>query len=119
MSSYRGCRKYKLVGRRPVPCDSLLEWATWFETASTTVARTEIGDRVVATVFLGLDHRFFGQGPPILFETAVFHRSNFGEIEGRYATWEKAEEGHKAVVAQVERTAELAHSLVNEKEPVQ
>lgn len=50
----------------------------------------------VSTVFLGLDHRMFGEGPPILFETLVFGGPNDGRME-RYCTWEEAERGHKVM----------------------
>lgn len=36
------------------------------------VAREQIGDRVVSTVHLVLDHALFDDGPPMIFETAVF-----------------------------------------------
>ena len=37
------------------------------------IARDELDDgSVVSTVFLGLDHQFFCDGPPLLFETLVF-----------------------------------------------
>ena len=50
-------------------------------------------NKVVSTVFLGLDHSF-GGGPPLLFETMIF---DGGEEEHcvRYSTWQQAEEGHK------------------------
>lgn len=76
----------------------LLEWAKWFENGPRTVARTEIGDAVsVSTVFLGLDHSFGSNGPPILFESLVFGGPKDGAME-RYSTWEEAEKGHAAMV---------------------
>jgi len=35
-----------------------VEWATWFETGDRRVARKEIGDIAISTVFLGIDHNF-------------------------------------------------------------
>lgn len=52
----------------------------------------------VSTVWLGLDHNFWGDGPPLIFETMVFG----GEENGatwRWPTKEKAIEGHASVVA--------------------
>lgn len=98
----------------PVPVEGLGDWADWMERARRTgemiVARTTLEHVWVSTVFLGLDHSFTLNGPPILFETMVFwnggpagapvtdHDGN--EIFGRYATRAEAQAAHeKAVVA--------------------
>ncbi len=89
---------YILDGHTPIKAEDMLKWAMWFETADRIVAQTEISEAVmVSTVFLGLDHNYTGEGPPVLFETFVFG----GELEGechRYRTWEEAEEGHERIV---------------------
>jgi len=82
----------------PIPA-SLLEWAEWFENYDNRqVARHEIGPLVVSTVCLGLDHSFGDGGPPVLFETMVFHN---GEDRAQYRayTWEDALECHNSIVA--------------------
>jgi hypothetical protein len=60
-----------------------------------TVGRDTLGDILVSTVFLGMNHDFFSESPePILFETMIFG----GEHDGycvRATSWEKAEEIHK------------------------
>lgn len=90
--------KYILDGHKVVPCNNLMQWAKWFETADRIVAKTKISDEVrVSTVFLGLNHSY-GEGDPLLFETMVFGGKLDEQME-RYATWEKAEEGHKRWVA--------------------
>lgn len=96
--------KYVLDGKKAVPCD-LMTWAKWFETAreDRIVAKTELEDCTVSTVFLGLDHSF-SEGPPQIFETLVFDGPHDGDMD-RYETWEQAEAGH---VAMVERVKELA-----------
>jgi hypothetical protein len=94
--------KYILDGHTPVPAD-LMTWAAWFEKAERHVAKTNIGDVFVSTVFLGLDHNW-GRGPPILFETMVFKGPLDGEQE-RYVTWEEAEAGHAAMVKRVTEAA--------------
>lgn len=81
-----------------VPVD-LLTWARWFEVndARRIVAKTQVGEAEVSTVFIGLDHSF-GRGPLELFETMIFD----GPLEGyerRYATWAQAELGHAETVA--------------------
>jgi hypothetical protein len=80
-----GC--YILDGHTPVPVADVLTWGRWFETADRTVARTAVAAGVeVSTVFLGLDHHFTGHGPPLLFETMVFHDGHAGAWQERYAT---------------------------------
>lgn len=59
-------------GHTPIPEEDFLKWGEWLETAERHVAQTRIGNVWVSTVFLGLDHNFFGEGPPILFETMIF-----------------------------------------------
>jgi hypothetical protein len=95
--------RYTLVGQTPVPCADLIEWATWFENADNrTVKRTALdSDRVIiSTVFLGLDHQFFLDGPPMLFETMVFWNGK-GDEQERCSTWMQAEMQHDAMVAHV------------------
>jgi hypothetical protein len=97
---------------RPRPA-SLTEWAEWFggNFEKRRVAQTETRLFWVSTVFLGLDHRFSGDGPPILFETMVFERERqivklFGKLRSfreemeclRYSSWDDAEAGHNATV---------------------
>jgi hypothetical protein len=74
------------------------------------VAFTDVNGVTVSTVFLALDHNFFDDGPPILFETMVFDHPFTGEnaeaFDGmrRYRTWDEAERGHSEVVALVRRS---------------
>lgn len=93
-------RKYILDGKTPVLCD-LMTWALEFDKANRTVAKTEIGDVLISTVFLGLDHNW-GAGPPLLFETMIFG-GELDQEQERYSTWDEAEEGHKKMVERVER----------------
>lgn len=82
-------------GKTPVAA-SLIEWARWraLKPNVRRVAKDHIGDAEVSTVFLGLDHRFFGAGPPLLFETMVFGGEHDGHQE-RCSTWAEAEEMHQ------------------------
>ena len=78
----------------------IMKRGQWFETADWTVARTQVGDVVVSTVFLGMDHSF-GAGPPLLFETMVFG----GPLDEEQRRWHRrteAEAGHKIVVRRVQ-----------------
>jgi hypothetical protein len=92
---------YILIGRVPVATD-WLEAAKWkhYNFDQCVVAKTDIDSRCeISTVFLGIDHRYQGNGDPLLFETMVFGRSLDGHTM-RYATWAEAERGHAEVVTQ-------------------
>ena len=64
--------KYILKNKVPIRCDDIHKWGKWMETADRHVVDCKKGNIRVSTVFLGLDHRYSGQGKPILFETMVF-----------------------------------------------
>jgi hypothetical protein len=114
-----------LDGHTPVQANSSKEWAEWFGTADRHVGYTEIGEGVeVSTVFLALDHNFYRDGAPILFETMVFipkeftveiagqtfefHRDELPDFTRRYATWDEAETGHKLTVSLVKEMIEAS-----------
>ena len=95
---------------RVVPVD-MLTWAHWLESANKhrQVNRTTISQDVfVSTVFIGLDHRFSGDGPPLIFETLIFGGPLDGEM-WRYSSWDDAETGHKAAVRKA-RAAQKART---------
>jgi len=73
----------------PVEEDDLFAWGRWLEAAEVRVERTIIDDVRVSTVFLGLDHSFSEEGPPILFETMIFG-GHFDQEQDRCATWDEA-----------------------------
>jgi hypothetical protein len=95
--------------RRPVRVDDALTWGRWLqEVEDNHVAHEEIGDTRVSTIFLGLDHRHSGNGPPMLFETMIFG----GMLDGtrwRYSTWDDAETGHAMAVKKAR--AALDHAV--------
>lgn len=74
-------------------------WETRFD------LKTEIGDYIVSTVDLGLDHSF-GDGPPLYYETMIFKKNKNSEIDYggefdyqvRYATEEEAKTGHDIAI---------------------
>ena len=95
--------RYILNGKKPVPCEDLMKWGRWYETAERHVAETLLSNGVhVSTVFLGLDHRF-DDGPPLLFETMIFGTTGVEMWCERCSTWEEAEAMH-------ERALKLAES---------
>ena len=101
--------RYILVGQTPVPCEDLLEWGEWMQHADRDrqVALTVVGEHRICTVFLGLDHRFMGKGPPILFETMIFcehtPECELDEKMRRYSEWLDSEVGHQSFVTMVQK----------------
>jgi hypothetical protein len=85
--------------KTPVHTDDVLVWGRYFESADRIVAKTEIGEAQISTVFLGLDHNW-GEGPPLLFETMIFGGSH-DEYQERCSTWEEAEAMHETACALV------------------
>ena len=121
-------RHYRLdADHRVVPC-SLREWCETFE-VSRQVADTETRFYRVSTVFLGLNHRFHGDGPPVVFETMTFeqessvgtlgqhliryNRSVDGDLRAfdRYASWDDAMTGHEAIVGRIKRWEATAEAV--------
>lgn len=108
-------RFYVLDGHTPRPTNDVLEWARLVEDDDKRIVQQDQFEEgwLVSTVFLGLDHNYFGEGPPLLFETMIL--GPFGPIRStspgapraeshyqrRYATWEEAERGHALAVEQV------------------
>lgn len=72
------------------------------------VGVTEVEGWFVSTVWLGINHRFSGDGPPLIFETLAAHPDH-GEITRRYSTAEEALAGHNALVEEI-RTIEAAYA---------
>lgn len=96
-------KTFILIDKRVMPAE-LMQWARWMELSradnSFRVAETMVGDLWVSTVFLGLDHRFVGDGPPIVFETMVFSGEHgYDENMARYCTYDEALDGHNTLVA--------------------
>ncbi|MCD9007470.1 hypothetical protein LDO31_14720 [Luteimonas sp. XNQY3] len=100
-------RCFKLVGRRAVQCESVMEWSAWFATADLRVAGTWVDDVRISTVFLGIDHNPFSEGDPALFETMVFVDGEESTVR-RCFIWEEAEAGHEEMVALVHAEMERA-----------
>ncbi len=80
---------------KPIPA-SITEAADWLEEGSDrrTVKRDEIGDILVSTVFLGLDHSWTPGGKPVLWETMIFGGEH-DQYQERYTSHKDALEGHK------------------------
>lgn len=89
----------------PQPCADLLTWGRWMESADRHIAQTWFDNVCVSTLFLGLDHRFTDEGPPILWESMVFGGPLDGEMR-RYASRAEADAGHTALCIAVTAAAE-------------
>jgi hypothetical protein len=89
------------------------EWARIFEhTAGRILAIDVIHDGLVAvsTVWMGIDHRHSDDGPPLIYETMVFHEHAqapiIGEYQTRYSYRDDALRGHAVALAWA-----IAHGL--------
>jgi len=105
---------YILKGKTPVLENNLIKWAKWTSTTDRAllqetlvlnhpdlplIGEVVLHDRTIenisiSTVFLGIDHNFCEEGPPILFETMVFG-GKFDGTQQRYPTWDEAVQGHE------------------------
>lgn len=66
----------------------------WYEDPDNRrVAITEQDGVSVSTVFLGVDHGFGEDGPPVVFESMVFG-GPMSDHQVRYCTWDEAMKGH-------------------------
>jgi len=84
---------------RPI---SMEEWARLREQGN-TVAKDDIITKdgrtvLVSTIWLGMDHRFGDDGPPLIFETMVFEQGMAEELCWRYSTEKEAKDGHDMTV---------------------
>src|SRR3990167_4608613 len=90
-------KKYILSKAHELIETDLITWSKFIENIDNIrIDQDRIGDILISTVFLGLDHNF-GEGKPLLFETMIFGGEKDGEQE-RWHTWDEAEQGHKKIV---------------------
>lgn len=88
---------YKLdENNKPVLTELFDEYIDWERNNSRTIAREVIGDVIVSTVFLGLDHRYSGE-TPVLWETMIFNGEH-DQYQERYTSHEDALEGHQNAI---------------------
>lgn len=74
------------------------------------IGRDHIGQILVSTVWLGVNHNFSRSGPPLIFETVVFNAPEESMLDDyceRYATEEEAKAGHARVVEMVRVLEEI------------
>lgn len=92
--------KHYILENGEVKQTTLYEWAKFFENFDLRkIAKTdiisELGHIWVSTVFLGIDHNFSNEGPPLLFETMVFGLEE--EFCYRTSSLEDAQDMHKTI----------------------
>lgn len=94
--------------------EGLFEWATDFEDYEhRNVDRTwTIYGELVSTIWLGLDHAWYG--PPKTFETMVTSRHGMRPIQIRYKTEAQAHRGHVKVWIQTLVPPPLRHFFFEE-----
>jgi hypothetical protein len=97
---------YILQGHNAVPVDRET-YLNQQEKQDRTVEKSTIGDYWVSTVFLGLDHQWEDDGPPLLFETMVFGKGPLDERQERCTTWEEAEVMHENMCEEVRQHEKL------------
>jgi hypothetical protein len=82
-------------------------WAASFnDTDNRRIGEDHIGNQVVSTVWLGLNHNF-GDGTPLIFETMVFGGPH-DQFQDRYHTEQEALEGHQRVVTALKEGKSLS-----------
>lgn len=94
---------YLLKGKTPRLVKDSKEWAKWYKKHSQQIDACVVGNYSITTVFIGIDHNFFGKGPPLLFETMVFEckRAAINNFTRRYSTWDEAQAGHDEIVKEL------------------
>ena len=92
---------YILKDRQVVPA-TIQEWGGFLPSPDRIVAVWTLcrGTITVSTVFLGVDHRVWSEGPPLVFETMVFG-GPMDRHQERCSTWAEAEAQHERVCAEV------------------
>jgi len=88
---------------KPVPEPDMMKWAIWYEDAKERIiAKTELDGVLISTIFLGLDHNFSENGPPVLWETMVFGGPLNRDASRCAGSREQAEAMHQEFVERVE-----------------
>ena len=95
------------LDREGVPID-LMTWAHLLDDREYAhIARTKLDCMLVSTVWLGLDHSYRKDAPPLIFETMLFGGPMRYEVMGRYATEAEAEAGHEHAVTLARHQREM------------
>jgi hypothetical protein len=87
------------------PLKTLKKWARIAASNfdSKWIDLTVVRDIEISTIFLGMNHNFLSNGPPLLFETMIFG-GEFDSCQWRYATIKQARRGHRRCVRMVKES---------------
>ena len=107
----------RVLRQRGQALDQESAWTLFEDYDYKRVDLTEVGPYVVSTVWLGLDHNYMENGPPLIFETMVFTNSAWNadredpdrelllELDCmRYSTETEAWQGHREIVTLIRAT---------------
>lgn len=105
MSDSSGLEPANMYFNRKGEAIDMMTWAKLHADRDyVAVAQHWVRGWMVSTVWLGINHRFFGDGPPVIFETMIFApgdedprisaTAQFDEYRERYATETAAQAGH-------------------------
>ena len=79
-----------------------VEWSNLYSPEYKRVAESRLSDgRWVSTVWLGINHNFSPDGPPIIFETMAFTKDFEEEACYRASTIEEARSNHAFAVMEM------------------
>ena len=107
---------------KPVLEPDTLRWGRWLQEnwERRNVAQHEVGGYLISTVFLGLDHGFTDQGPPVLWETLVGYYVDTSLGTGlhenelyRHTSHRQAHQAHHELVDRLTRQAAEASALLD------
>ena len=94
---------YILIDKTPVPID-YTDKDKLVENLNRVILRTTLRTgHVVSTVFLPIDHRYNGEGDPVVFETMIFEsEKNYLDLYcKRYTTYDGAFTGHTQLLESI------------------
>lgn len=111
MSDQARPRYYVLIDKVAVAVDERT-WTQALLTVDRRVDKTEIGGMEVSTIFMGLDHNFHADGPPILFETMIFGDLEVTGEQWRCSTWMQAQAMHQKACDLVRSRMAVTQSFV-------
>lgn len=98
---------FKLIGKKIVATDNVIDWGRWLEYSGQRVIRqTHANGFIVSTIFIGLDQGHGRTKKPLLFETMVFSVDPSDEkdyLQSRAATLHHAKIIHWDVVKYLRR----------------
>ena len=80
-----------------VRADGLADMEECFNSMERIVAKDNVGDSEVSTVFLCIDQNYSGDGVPVLWETMIFGGKH-DQYQRRYTSKEEAVKVHNSLV---------------------